>query len=179
MIYNYIKLELTFCILLIMLLIFEYSVELWMDNEIYNSNNNQAISYQAVLLPSLVIDNPVFKDDSQIHDRPLFNEDRKPQKIAATTTDSTAPDVGGLDNWLLIGVFNKDHTMSALFRNRTENKKYLKITENQTIAGWLIKEIKPTHVLLELSGQERLLELVTIKPKANKPSADYDPALKR
>ena len=179
MIYNYIKLELTFCVVLILLLIFEYGVELWMDNAIYKSNKNQVISYQAIFLPNLVVDNPVFKDDSEIHDRPLFNEDRKPKKLAAITADSSAPDIGGLDNWLLIGIFNKDHTMSALFRNRTENKKYLKISENQTIAGWLIKEIKPTHVLLELSGQERLLELITIKPKANKPSADYDPALKR
>jgi type II secretory pathway component PulC len=54
----------------------------------------------------------------------------------------------------------------------------LKLSENQTIAGWLIKEIKPSHVLLELSGQERVLELITIKPKV-KPSADYDPTLKR
>ncbi len=178
MIYNYIRLELSFCVVLILLLIFEYGVELWMDNAIYASNHNQTMVYQPLLLPNLIVDNPVFKDDSEIHDRPLFNEDRKPQKLVSTSADASAPDMGALDNWMLIGVFNKDQTMSALFRNRTENKKYLKISENQTIAGWLIKEIKPTHVLLELSGQERILELITIKPKA-KPSVDYDPALKR
>lgn len=166
MIYNHIRLEITFCIFLILLLIFEYCVELWMDSAMYQSNTNQTVAYQPILLPNLVIGNPVFKDDSEIHGRPLFNEDRKPQKQMLTTSDAIDSNSGALDNWMLIGIFNKNKTMSALFRNKTENKKYLKILENETIAGWLVKEIKPTHVLLSLSGQERLLELVTIKSKA-------------
>lgn len=171
------KLELIFCCVLIFMLFVEYCVELWMDSSIYNANFNYSVIYQPVVLPSLLINNSVIKDDSEIHDRPLFSEDRKPQKKAPVAFDTSIPDIGALDDWLLIGVYNHNHQMSALFRNRNEEKKYLKLSENQTIAGWLIKEIKPTHVLLELSGQEKQLELITLKTKL-KPSADYDPYLK-
>ncbi len=178
MIYNYIRLEFTICVLLLLLLFVEYCVELWMDKSIYNLNSSSSQVYHPVVLPNLLITNSSFKDDSEIHDRPLFSEDRKPKQLNPITLEASASDVGALDTWLLIGVFTKDHKIYALFKNKNENKKYLKLSENQTIAGWLIKEIKPSHVLLELSGQERVLELITIKPKV-KPSADYDPTLKR
>ena len=178
MIYNYIRLEFSVCVFLILLLFVEYGVELLMDKSIYNLTTRPSLSYQAVVLPTLSLTNAVFKDDSEVHDRPLFSEDRKPQHSNSITPETANADMGALENWLLIGVFTNDQKLYALFKNKNENKKYLKLLENQTLAGWLIKQIKPNHVLFELSGQERILELITIKPKT-KPSADYDPTLKR
>lgn len=176
--YNYIRLEFTVCVLLLFLLFIEYCVELWMDKSIYNLNGNSSQVYQPVVLPNLLFTNSSFKDNSEVHERPLFSEDRKPKQSNPIALEAAASDAGALDTWLLIGVFTNNNKIHALFKNKNENKKYLKLSENQTIAGWLIKEIKPSHVLLELSGQERVLELITIKPKV-KPSADYDPTLKR
>lgn len=178
MVYNYIRLEFSICVLLILLLFVEYCVELWVDESIYNLNSNSSMVYQSVVLPTLFITNSSFKDDNEIHDRPLFNEDRKPKQLNPIALDASNTDSGALDSWILIGVFTNDNKTYALFKNKNENKKYLKLSENQTITGWLIKEIKPTHVLLELSGQERVLELISIRQKV-KPSADYDPTLKR
>ena len=102
---------------------------------------------------------------SELVERPLFLEGRRPlPDIPAADTQKVA-ELSQLDDWLLIGIFNKDKRQMALFSKKNEAKKYLKIGIDQSISGWVIKEIQPDHVVLQQSDQQKSIRLR--KPRAN------------
>lgn len=101
---------------------------------------------------------------SDIVERPVFIEGRKPLAEAETANIIEAQDPGQIDDWELIGVYDKGNRATALFRKRDESKKFSKIPEEQSISGWLLKKIHSDHVVLEQAGQEKAV--VLRKPRA-------------
>lgn len=124
--------------------------------------------FQADSLPELAADTPTLDEYSAIVERPLFIEGRKP--IAEESAKEAAPvDVGQIDDWQLIGVYNKSKSQPsmALFRKQNEAKKYLKLNENQSISGWQVQKIQSDQVTLQQGGQQKIVPLR--KPRVQPP----------
>jgi hypothetical protein len=114
---------------------------------------------------------------SVVLERPLFIEGRKPLPEAVPET-AVAVDNGKLDDWELIGIYNKEKTNDkskmALFRKLNEAKNFLKLNESQMISGWQLKQIQADRVVLQQGGQEKSIMLR--KPR---PQTAPSPAAKR
>lgn len=123
--------------------------------------------FQADSLPELAADTPSLDQYSAIVERPLFIEGRKP--IVEQPVKEVVPvEVGQIDDWQLIGVFTKSKQPTVLFRKQNEAKKYLKLNENQTIAGWLVQKIQPDQVTLQQGAQQKIVPLR--KPRVQPPA---------
>lgn len=121
--------------------------------------------YQAVELPDITLDEKAVDDYTALTERPLFIEGRKPVVVAAEPEAAQTVEVGQIDDWLLIGVFNPDKRQKkALFTKRNETKKYLKIAEGQDVSGWVLKEIQPDKVLLVKGDQQKAVNLRKPRP---------------
>lgn len=130
---------------------------------------NQQIQaeYQAEPLPTLSLSRQTVDSYNVIEERPLFIEGRKPlPPVAAETSDKSD---GQLDDWLLIGIYNKDHRMMALFRKQNEAKTFLKLNEKQTISGWQLMQIQSDRVILQQGGQEKSIMLRKPRPQVPHP----------
>ncbi len=124
---------------------------------------NQTIKgdYQSDPLPNLNLPKLSEANFSVIVERPLFIDGRKPLP-EAPEENAAAADTGQLDDWALIGIYNKNKNRDkhvALFRNQKETKKFLKLYEEQTISGWQLIEIKSDRVVLQLGGQQKSVML--------------------
>ncbi|CAD6878803.1 hypothetical protein [Methylomonas albis] len=127
-------------------------------------------------LPNLADSKGSAESYSDIVDRPLFVEGRKPFADASPTDNLQTQESGQIDDWELIGVYDKANKPTALFRKRNEAKKFLKVTEEQSISGWLLKQIQADHVLLQQAGQEK--SVVLRKPRVQvKPPMPGKPAV--
>lgn len=161
----------------------------WGASEVDRSQLQDTLSkdikadYQSESLPSL--DSPKLSEAgfTDIVERPLFIEGRKPLPDAAENNSQSAEDTGQLDDWALIGIYNKDKKSSkqlALFRNKKEAKKFLKLNEEQMISGWQLTQIQSDRVILQLGGQQKTVMLrkpreqskVPIPPKHKAPIAN-------
>ncbi|PPD35899.1 MAG: hypothetical protein CTY19_02310 [Methylomonas sp.] len=124
--------------------------------------------YQSDALPELDLAKQASESYNAIVERPLFIEGRKP--IAEQAADSpAAADNGQLDDWLLIGVYNKGERKLALFRKQNEAKSFLKITENQSVSGWQLIQIQADRVLLQQGGQQKSIMLRKPRPQGKLP----------
>ncbi|MDD4913411.1 MAG: hypothetical protein PHW13_00060 [Methylococcales bacterium] len=98
-------------------------------------------------------------DFAEMVERPLFTEGRKPIVEAAGELAKNEENNAQLDDWALIGVYNKNNRLIALFTRKTEAKKYLKLSAEQQISGWVLKEIRLDRVILQQGGQETVVQL--------------------
>lgn len=139
----------------------------------------EQIEFQAEELPSIADDPRTVDSYNDIVERPVFIEGRKPVAEANSTENSQTLDAGQIDDWLLIGVYSKGDKPFALFSKRNEAKKYLKITEDQTISGWRLGQIHADHVVLQQAGQQKSVALrkprAQIKPTPGKPAVPQRP----
>lgn len=120
--------------------------------------------YQADPLPVLDLAKQGSESYNAIVEKPLFIEGRKP--IVEQAADSpAAAENGQLDDWLLIGVFNKGERKLALFRKQNEAKSFLKITENQSISGWQLLQVQADRVLLQQGAQQKSIMLRKPRPQ--------------
>lgn len=114
--------------------------------------------YQAEPMPAL---NPPgqFNDASnEVVERPLFIEGRKPLPELVLEGPETV-DNGQLDDWQLIGIYNKNNRKLALFRKQNEAKTFLKLNETQMITGWQLKQILSDRVILQQGAQQKSIML--------------------
>ncbi|MBS3963129.1 MAG: hypothetical protein KGZ80_01315 [Methylomonas sp.] len=131
----------------------------------------KAPDYAAVSLPALDLADRSTAQLTEVIERPVFIEGRKPI-VEEEPANVVVTDSGQLDDWELIGVYFKaDKTATALFRKRSEAKKYLKARENQAVSGWVIKDIQGDRVMLAQSDQQKTLMLLKPRPQASKPGA--------
>ena len=141
-------------------------------------NKSIEADYQAEPLPSLDLSKLTAVSYNNIIERPLFIEGRKPLPEEIEDGAETAADAGELDDWILIGIYNKDKTSKkqvALFRNKKEAKKFLKLYEEQTISGWLLKEIQSDRVFLEMGGQQKSVMLRKPREQSKTPAPPRRP----
>lgn len=141
--------------------------------------------YQSDPLPNLNLPKLSEANFGVIVERPLFIEGRKPLP-EAPEENAAAADTGQLDDWALIGIYNKNKNRDkhvALFRNQKETKKFLKLYEEQTISGWQLIEIKSDRVVLQMGGQQKSVMLrkpreqskTPVPPKRPAPAANPTP----
>lgn len=132
-------------------------------------NQTIAADYQAEPLPSLEPPKQLSGNFMGVVERPLFIEGRKPLAETVETGVGTATETGQIDDWLLIGIYNRDKRQWALFRKQNEAKKFLKLNEQQMISGWRLKQIQFDRVILQQGVQEKALMLRKPREQAKRP----------
>jgi len=136
-------------------------------------NKSIEADYRSEPLPSLDLPKSTELSFNNIIERPLFIEGRKPLPEEIEDGAETAEDAGELDDWILIGIYNRDKTSEkqvALFRNKKEEKKFLKLYEEQTISGWLLKEIQSDRVFLKMGSQQKSVMLRKPREQSKTPA---------
>jgi hypothetical protein len=174
-----VKLQIVLCGLLGSLLITEWAYSAFFGvnpklspTSIPSGNGEDAVQS----FPELVAVNTNL---NELVDRPLFIEGRKP--IVETPVDDQKPlETGQIDEWMLIGIFNKNQQSMALFTKKDEAKKFMKIPIQQNISGWLLKEIQSDRVILQQADQQKMIMLrkprsVTVKPPLPGKPAGHPP----
>ncbi|MGZ4958415.1 MAG: hypothetical protein ACXV7J_04110 [Methylomonas sp.] len=165
-----VKLQAMVCILMILIFAAEFVYGQYNDRRLQKKlQYTESSDETPAQLPTLAEQKPAAEAYAEMVERPLFIQGRKPVVEADAASKTQAVDTGQIDEWLLIGVYNKDKTQVALFSKKNESKKYQKISSGQMIAGWLLKEIKPDHVILEQAGQEKSILLRKPRPESKTP----------
>jgi hypothetical protein len=160
-----IRLQLLGCGALTLLLAAEWSYSQFSLNQLHTLLEPRGQTDSPVEeLPNITDSGISAETYSDIVDRPLFVEGRKPLADTSPSESLQSQDSGQIDDWELIGVYDKGDKPTALFRKRNEAKKFSKITEEQSISGWLLKQIQADHVLLQQAGQEK--SVILRKPRA-------------
>ncbi|WP_446811738.1 hypothetical protein ACH50O_09295 [Methylomonas sp. 2BW1-5-20] len=172
-----IRLQLLGCGILSIALLAEWAYSRFTARELQSLLEPRSqTAFQAEELPSIADSKNSIETYSEIVERPLFIEGRKPIAEASPTENLQNADSGQIDDWALIGIYIKDKKPIALFSKRNEARKFQKISEDQTIAGWQLKQIQADRVLLLQAGQER--SVVLRKPRAQvKPPIPGKPAV--
>ena len=147
-------------------LIFVLAVE-WVIGEYSSSELKKRLEtevhaeYQADSLPTLKSAKQLLDSYNVIVERPLFIEGRRPLPEVVEES-SEAADNGQLDDWSLIGIYNKDKNDKrkvALFRKQNEARTFLRLKETETISGWELTEIQDDRVVLQQGGQQKSIML--------------------
>ncbi|MDT4331240.1 hypothetical protein ACQE3E_15160 [Methylomonas sp. MED-D] len=125
--------------------------------------------FQSEELPELPERQRSLENFAEIVDRPVFIEGRRPIADTATSDATAGPDLGQIDDWALIGIYNKDRNPIALFSKRNEAKKFQKLNESQSISGWTLKQILADRVVLTQAGQEKAVALRKPRPQTKPP----------
>lgn len=163
------KLQLAGCALLSSVLLAEWGYGRYAQSDLQSLLDKQMVSdYQAEELPSLDMDALAAQNNSQIIERPLFIEGRKPLAEASPTANAEEAEVGQLDDWQLIGVYEKDQRLFALFSKLNEARTFLKLNQEQLIAGWQLREIQGDRVILQQGSQQKTVMLR--KPRNTTPA---------
>jgi len=115
-------------------------------------------------LPKIAVGKTAGADANEMVERPLFIEGRKPI-VEAPVENVQDAENGQIDDWQLVGVIYKDKHTTALFSKKNETRKFQKIGVEQSISGWLLKEILPDRVVLEQAGKPMTVQLR--KPRAD------------
>lgn len=163
-----VKLQVLLCGLFGLILISE-----WGYGELFGSHTqlisqNSSAEPEAENIPSFPALISVNTDFNELVERPLFIEGRKP--IVETPVDDSKPlESGQIDDWLLIGIFEKNKQPMALFTKKDEAKKFMKIGSQQNISGWLLKEIQSDRVILQQADQQKMVLLRKPRVATNKP----------
>ena len=164
-------LQLAACGVFSLVLLVQWGYGRMSRNQLEQSLNNKSqADYQADMLPELNLLNRSAESYAAIVERPLFVEGRKP--IAENANETVqATDNGQIDDWLLIGVYDKGkhNKPLALFRKQNEAKKFLKLTEEQSISGWSVEDIQPDRVILQQGGQQKTVMLRKPRPQTKTP----------
>ncbi len=169
-----IKLQLLAGSLLTLSLVAEWSYSRFTAEQLQSILTPHAQSDSAAEdLPSIKDSKSSAESYTEIVDRPVFIEGRRPLVETSPTETAQTQDAGQIDDWALIGVYNKGERPTALFSKRNEAKKFLKITEDQSISGWQLKKIQSDHVVLQQAGQEK--SVILRKPRAQAPGKPTAP----
>ena len=164
-----VKLQLIVCGFLSLVLLSEWGYSQFAGRQLQDSLHALDPENAAeVELPSIDVSNTA-PLNNELVERPLFVEGRKPVVELAPEKVQTVEN-GQIDDWLLIGIYEKDKRPMALFSKRNEPKKYQKITTQQLISGWVLKEIQPDHVILQEAAELKTVLLRKPRVQQAKPS---------
>ncbi|MGD0961804.1 MAG: hypothetical protein ABSB19_18490 [Methylomonas sp.] len=139
-----------------------------MRNLQYNAEDN----HEVIELPMMAGLRKNGAEYNEIVERPLFVEGRKPV-VEGPPKTFQQDEVSQIDEWALIGIYEKDHHPMALFSKKNEQKKYLKISTGQIISGCTLQEIQSDRVVLLQGGQPKTVLLR--KPRTEPPAAPGKP----
>jgi len=164
-----VKLQLLLSGLLGLILIAEYvyglSAARSLQQSLQFSKDDSPLSSE---LPAISTMKPANGEYNELVERPLFIEGRKPVVEAMAETAQNA-DNGQIDDWELIGIYTKGNKTTVIFAKKNETRKFLKISLEQMVSGWLLKDIQLDRVVLQQGAQIKTVML-------RKPRADIKPA---
>ncbi len=166
-----VKLQLLVCGLLSLILAAEWAYGEFAARRLQQS---QQYSIDDSKIPAELPTIPTLKSTTMLYnelvERPLFIEGRKPIVEESVEKVQNNVENGLIDDWALIGIYKKDKRPMALFARKNETKKFLKISNEQMISGWLLKEIQSDRVILQQAAQQKTVLLR--KPREeNRPPA--------
>lgn len=124
-----------------------------------------AAAPEIVDLPDLAVEPPLLAEFKATLERPLFNQDRRPDEGAAdadTGNDEPAAP-GTLANLRLSAVIVDPEGRSALLQV-AGNQQAQRVTEGGEIAGWRLEEVRDDAVVLTSGGRRTELPLRTFEP---------------
>ena len=170
---KFLKLQLAVCALLSLILLAEWVVGISNQRSLQQSLRYAQDEQQTGLELPVIDTAPLAATSySELVERPLFIEGRRPLPEAPTENNQTV-ELGQIDDWELIGIYNKGKQPIALFSKKNEAKKYLKVGNDQMVSGWALKEILPDRVTLQQAGQQKMLLLR--KPRSEEPPPEIAP----
>ncbi len=159
------KLLLGICVFLLVILLMEWLLIGGSDNlaveSLMSDQNGQS---QEIELPNLVLEKQSLERYSDMVDRPLFIEGRKP--VVDDEIDGDKQEQASqIDDLILDGIYSLKGKMYALFRKQQRDKEYFKKSAGDDISGWLIKELQPDRAILERAGKQQTIMLRKPKPR--------------
>ncbi len=158
---NLIKLQVAVCLVLVIILMLEWIFLGSAENPISAGSVSGEEEVSEVALPEIQFSVQALETYSDMGDRPLFIEGRRPVTEEEEETDSL--EVENVDDLILMGIYRVEGQMTAMFSRSGSDKTYLKKIQGDDISGWLLKEIRSDNVLLERDG--KLQTLMLRKPK--------------
>ena len=161
-----IKLLLGLCLLMLVILLIEFGLSLGdqsqFDKPIAATEKQQV---ESIELPELNVAKQELESYTDMVERPLFIEGRKP--IIVVEDDAPVEQASKIDDLTLLGIYSVKGDKTALFNKAGKDKTYLKKSEGDDVSGWTLQEIKSDKVILERTGKEQTVMLR--KPKAKMP----------
>jgi hypothetical protein len=106
---------------------------------------------------------PEISNFEEVISRPLFTQTRRP---LARTSESGAPPPETL-NFDLLGVVISPLGRTALLRPKPSGE-LLRVVEGQTVAGWEVRTIKPTEIVLGRGKTDTSSQVIKINEKRDK-----------
>ena len=111
-------------------------------------------SYQEHVIPAF--QKPDLSDSSYLLN-PIFNSSRKPIALSQIT-ELTNPVSTNIDKWTLVGIVTGLTINKAILYNQ-ETRKHKVVMVDDTIDGWVVANISPTHLILQADGLSKTLSL--------------------
>lgn len=127
------------------------------------------IAFEAEQLPAIATSPRPIDSYNDIVERPIFIEGRRPLAETKANDPTQNSDTSQIDDWSLIGIYDKGGKPTALFSKRNEARKFLKIGEEQSLSGWQLKQILADRVILQQAGQEKPVLLRKPRPQIKPP----------
>jgi hypothetical protein len=110
---------------------------------------------------------PDISNFEEVVSRPLFTQTRRP--LAHTSESGAAPPPETL-NFDLLGVVISPVGRTALLRPKPSGE-LLRVVEGQTVAGWEVRAIKPTEIVLGRGKTDASSQVIKINEKRDKSAA--------
>ncbi len=159
---NLIKLLFAMCMLFVLILLLEWSL-----SESAEDNNADRLltseeGNKAIKLPEIALSKKAKESYTTMVEKPLFIKGRQPVEESVDVIEKTVD--GKIDDLILDGLYTVDGRMVALMRESKAGKEYLKKSEGDEIAGWIIKEMRSDRIFLESGSDEKAVMLR--KPRA-------------
>lgn len=159
-----IKFLLALCLLLLFVLLIEWQIAGLPEDQLVNTfTMDEESNNQEQNLSEIPLSKQPLISYSDMVDRPLFIKGRK--NISDKIVETTSKDAGKIEDLTLIGIYTKDEQPVALFSQQGVEKKFIKISANDEISGWMVNEIQPDKVILDKIGRQKTLLLRAPKDK--------------
>ena len=159
-----IKILLATCLVLVVILLAEWTYANYSNKELLSSMDNiEQQPYVDDKLPEIDLSMIPIEHYAEMIARPLFIQGRKPVVEDQNEVVEVLLDTGDIDDWVLVGIYSINKQFFASFKSR-EEKKHRSKQEGDDISGWKIKEILAEKVIVVRAGKQQIIQLR--KPKA-------------
>lgn len=116
-------------------------------------------------------------DISEILERPLFNEDRRPIEITEPVVSTKKTPANDTLDYKLVGVALLPENTQALLQTKKREIERVKLGER--IDGWELTSVEADSVVLVKAGKEVQLMLERTSPTVKKTKRRFNPTTKR
>lgn len=164
-----VKFLLAICAAFCVVILLEWLYALYAQKQLLASIN--ALDKQknaASQLPTIELSERDETSYTDLVNRPLFIQGRKPVAETADTGATPVTPASGTLNWDLNGIYTQNNHLYALFSRtgaKTPKDNFRKITKDSNLDGWVLTEIHKDKVILNQGGNQKELFLRKSKPK--------------